>query len=164
MRTPASSSAAVERARGVVQQRMVGLALQQQRDHDLAPRRAHQRAPEPPRGKEIGVGEDHFRARGVDLLQVGVLDVAPVAQAVAHHQRGALAAAGAGADSGARARACRAAPRQREARPAPAERRPGDARPEPRRLGAHPRGERAFDARPRSRSAAAPAPACRSRR
>ena len=84
--TPAVEQRAVQRARGVVQQRVFDLALQQQRARARRARRLDQRVPKAPAGKEIGVGDDHFARAARRSREIGVLDVAPVAQAVAHDE------------------------------------------------------------------------------
>jgi len=54
---------------------------------------ALQGLPEAAAGQEIGVGEENVLLRGVDRLQVRLLDVTPVQDVVAHQEGRGLAAA-----------------------------------------------------------------------
>ena len=87
----------VERLRGVTQQRVVGLALQQHDDAHPAARCRIESVRETKTGKEIGVGDQDFLARRVDGLHVGMEDVVAVADIVADQEGGCLRTDGRGA-------------------------------------------------------------------
>src|SRR2546428_4384139 len=125
---------AVEAAHGVVQEEILHAALEQEAHPDAALGCRVQRTAKCASGQEVGAGDDDLQARRLDVPQVGVLDVAAMPQAVAHHQ----------------ARMLRAAGRRRRqsgirARPA-AQGGPGHQQPEPGGRVAHLAGERSLDA------------------
>jgi hypothetical protein len=121
----------VHRARGEVQQQVLDPALEQQHDAHAAPRGLHQGPAEPPARQEVGVGDEHFALRAADQVEIAALDVAPMAQAVAHDEGRAVAI-------GERQR--------RRGRRILGRGSVGHARPEAQRCRAHLRGERPFDA------------------
>ena len=77
---------AVERARRIVEQRVLDAGLQEQRDADPALRGVDQRAADSDAGKEVRVGDQDLLLRGTDRGKVCALDVAPMAQVVADHE------------------------------------------------------------------------------
>ncbi len=82
----------VEHAGGRLDDRHVGLALQDQAHVHAAPGRAPQRLDDAVAGKEVRVGDDDALARAADGRQVVALDVGGVAAVVAadeHHLGGA---------------------------------------------------------------------------
>ena len=89
---PGVEQRAVQPARGVVQQRILDLSLQQQAHAHFAPRRLDQSAAKAPAWKEIGAGDDHLHARRAQVREIGLLDIAAMAHAVAYHERGTLRA------------------------------------------------------------------------
>ncbi len=82
----------VQGARGVVLHAVVRLALQQHAHAHAARDRLQQGLAEGSAGEEIGVGDEDLAAGVADAVQVGLLEGLAVAQVVAQHQGGALAA------------------------------------------------------------------------
>src|SRR5437773_2614428 len=81
----------VEGPRRVVQQQVLDPPLQQHH-HAHAPRRGGgESAAKAPAGEKVGARDDDLLLRGGDRRQIGVLDIAAVAQVVAHGERRALA-------------------------------------------------------------------------
>ena len=70
----------VQRLRGVAQQLVVALALEQDRDFDAALRRGVKRAAETDTWQKIGVGDQYAVFGIVDGVQLGVQDVVAVCQ------------------------------------------------------------------------------------
>ena len=131
---PGVEQPAVEAEHGVVQEEILHAALQQELYSDAASGCRVQRAAKRASGQEVGAGDDDLHARRLDVPQVGVLDVAAMPQAVAHHQARMLRAAGRRRrQGGIRARTA-------------AQRSPGHSQPEPGGRVAHLAGKGSLDA------------------
>ncbi len=132
----ALEQAAVERLGRVVQQRVFDLPLQHDGHGDVAAGGVAQGLAETPAGQEIGHGDEDFAARVLDGGEIGLFDVAPVAQVVPDHE---------GGSDGVDRIVLPAGTRRRRRRPAP-EARPADQPPQMPHGGADRCDERPFDA------------------